>query len=75
MPNEREVHLLMDGRLISNLQIEPALKCGAENVIALDMNDFREPPVPGPEVDKLITFWDFQQAMALIEQGYEAMQK
>ena len=54
MPNEREVHLLMDGRLISNLQIEPALKCGAENVIALDMNDFREPPVPGPEVDKLI---------------------
>jgi NTE family protein len=55
MPNEREGHLLMDGGLISNLPIEPALKCGAEAVIALDLNDLREPPLPGPEIGKLIT--------------------
>ncbi|MFL7893182.1 MAG: patatin-like phospholipase family protein [Anaerolineales bacterium] len=55
MPNKRGEHLLMDGGLISNLPIEPALKCGAEKIIALDLNDLREPPLPGPEVGKLIT--------------------
>jgi len=55
MPNEHEGHLLMDGGLISNLPIEPALKCGAEAIIALDLNDLREPPLPGPEIGKLIT--------------------
>lgn len=55
MPNERDGHLLMDGGLISNLPIEPALKCGAEKIIALDLNDLREPPHVGPEVGKLIT--------------------
>ena len=55
MPNERDGHLLMDGGLISNLPIEPALKCGAEKIIALDLNDLREPPLAGPEIGKLIT--------------------
>lgn len=55
MPNERDGHLLMDGGLISNLPIEPALKCGAGKIIALDLNDLREPPLAGPEVGKLIT--------------------
>lgn len=55
MPNARDDHLLMDGGLISNLPVEPALRCGAEEIIALDLNDLREPPVPGPEIGKLIT--------------------
>ena len=55
MPNEREDQLLMDGGLISNLPIEPALNSGAEAIIALDLNDLREPPLPGPEMGKLLT--------------------
>jgi NTE family protein len=54
MPNEREGHLLMDGGLISNLPIEPAVKNGAEEIIALDLNDLREPPVPGFEIGNLL---------------------
>lgn len=54
MPNKRGEHLLMDGGLISNLPIEPALKNGAESIIALDLNDLREPPISGPEIGKLI---------------------
>ena len=76
MPNERDGHLLMDGGLISNLPIEPALKCGAEKIIALDLNDLREPPLVGPEVGKLITKLLFAVAkrqmeleMALAEQS------
>lgn len=55
MPNTRENQLLMDGGLVSNLPIEPALKSGAGKIIALDLNDLREPPLPGPEVGKLLT--------------------
>lgn len=54
MPNKRGEHLLMDGGLISNLPIEPALENGAESIIALDLNDLREPPISGPEIGKLI---------------------
>lgn len=54
MPNAREGNLLMDGGLISNLPIQPALKAGAESIIALDLNDLRDPPLPGPEVGKLL---------------------
>ena len=55
MPNARGDLLLMDGGLISNLPVEPALRCGAEQIIALDLNDLRDAPVPGPEIGKLIT--------------------
>ena len=55
MPNARGDLLLMDGGLISNLPVEPALCCGAEEIIALDLNDLRDPPLPGPEIGKLIT--------------------
>lgn len=54
MPNARQGNLLMDGGLISNLPIQPALKAGAESIIALDLNDLRDPPLPGPEVGKLL---------------------
>ena len=55
MPNERGELLLMDGGLISNLPIEPAITSGAEGIIALDLNDLRDPPMPGPDIGKLIT--------------------
>jgi NTE family protein len=54
MPNARGDLLLMDGGLISNLPVEPVLCCGAEEIIALDLNDLRDPPLPGPEIGKLI---------------------
>jgi len=40
-PLEREDHLLVDGGLLSNLPIEPALSHGATEIIALDLADPR----------------------------------
>lgn len=54
-PHEREGSLLMDGGLVSNLPIEPAMKYGATDIIALDLIDLREPPVPGPGFGRLLT--------------------
>lgn len=43
-PHHRDGQLLMDGGVVSNLPIEPALACGATDIIALDLLDTREPP-------------------------------
>jgi NTE family protein len=43
MPVKRQGRYEMDGGLVSNLPIEPALKAGATRIIALDLIDTREP--------------------------------
>lgn len=43
-PQEQDGQLLMDGGVVSNLPIEPALSFGASEIIALDLLDTREPP-------------------------------
>jgi NTE family protein len=43
-PIEREGQLLIDGGLISNLPVEPAVTQGATEIIALDLADQREIP-------------------------------
>jgi NTE family protein len=43
-PIEKEGQLLIDGGLISNLPVEPAVKQGATEIIALDLTDQREIP-------------------------------
>jgi NTE family protein len=43
-PIEKEGQLLMDGGLISNLPIEPAVTQGATEIIALELTDPREVP-------------------------------
>jgi NTE family protein len=40
-PMDFDGHLLMDGGLLSVLPIEPALRCGATDIIALDISDHR----------------------------------
>lgn len=42
MPMERKDQLLIDGGMLSNLPIEPALLAGATEIIALDLKDPRE---------------------------------
>ncbi len=42
MPVRREERYLMDGGVVSNLPIEPALKMGATQIVALDLTDSRE---------------------------------
>lgn len=54
-PHECDGSLLMDGGVVSNLPVEPALKFGATDIIALDLIDLREPPVPGPGFGQLLT--------------------
>jgi len=44
-PLEVDGNFLMDGGLVSNLPIEPALKQGATQIIALDVADPRIPPL------------------------------
>jgi NTE family protein len=47
-PYERDGNLLMDGGVVSNLPIEPAMRFGATDIIALDLSDLREPKAPSP---------------------------
>jgi NTE family protein len=47
-PYERDGNLLMDGGVVSNLAIEPAMRFGATDIIALDLSDLREPKAPSP---------------------------
>lgn len=47
MPVQRQGRTLMDGAVVSNLPIEPALQAGAQEIIALDLMDLR--PTPGLE--------------------------
>ena len=42
MPVRTEDHYLVDGGMVSNLPVEPALKLGATEIVALDLNDSRE---------------------------------
>ncbi len=42
MPEHRQDRYLMDGGIVSNLPVEPALKVGATQIVALDLTDARE---------------------------------
>jgi predicted acylesterase/phospholipase RssA len=42
MPVKNETQYLMDGGVLSNLPIEPALRIGATQIVALDLLDARE---------------------------------
>jgi NTE family protein len=46
-PIARQSRWLVDGGVISNLPIEPAIRMGAEEIIALDLADFRDFPLEG----------------------------
>jgi NTE family protein len=43
LPKQHDGQQLMDGGVVSNLPIEPALTCGATEIIALDLLELREP--------------------------------
>jgi NTE family protein len=57
-PLEKGRQFLMDGGVVSNLPIEPALAQGAREIIALDLSDPREVPVDehgfGPFLSKIM---------------------
>lgn len=55
MPVHRQDRYLMDGGVVSNLPVEPALKLGATEIVALDLIDSRETPGQG---DRLRSFLD-----------------
>lgn len=111
-PIAKADQLLMDGGIVSNLPIEPAMNAGATDIIALDLHDPRslphEMPGFGPFLAKLlltmenrqmelelaiasarkiplryihltsptsIPLWDFSQAEALIQHGYQQAQR
>ena len=42
MPVRKQERYLMDGGVVSNLPVEPALKMGATEIVALDLTDSRE---------------------------------
>lgn len=54
-PFERESSLLMDGGVISNLPIEPAMTFAATDIIALDLSDLREPRAPSPRFGQFLS--------------------
>jgi NTE family protein len=111
-PITKADQLLMDGGIVSNLPVEPAMNAGATEIIALDLHDPRslhqEMPGFGPFLVKLlhtmehrqmelelaiasarkvplryihltspitVAMWDFSQAEALIQHGYEQAQR
>ena len=50
MPVRKQDRYLMDGAVVSNLPVEPALKFGATEIVALDLIDPREMPDVGDGV-------------------------
>jgi NTE family protein len=58
IPYERDNLLLIDGGIVSNLPIEPAMALGATEIIALDLADSKEPTTAnrgfGPLMSKLV---------------------
>jgi predicted acylesterase/phospholipase RssA len=42
MPVHKQECYMMDGGVVSNLPVEPALKLGATHIVALDLTDARE---------------------------------
>lgn len=46
-PRQREDQVLVDGGVVSNLPLEPALRLGATEIIALDLADSRDIPLTG----------------------------
>jgi len=58
MPVRKQERYLMDGGVVSNLPVEPALKAGATEIVALDLTDSRETIGQGDRVrgflDRLI---------------------
>ena len=42
MPVHKQERYLMDGGIVSNLPVEPAIKMGATHIVALDLTDSRE---------------------------------
>ena len=55
MPVRKQERYLMDGGVVSNLPVEPALKMGATEIVALDLTDSREMLGQG---DKVRVFLD-----------------
>jgi NTE family protein len=64
-PIEKEGQLLMDGGVVSNLPIEPAMSAGATEIVALDLHDPRslsqEMQGFGPFLAKLINTMEHRQ--------------
>ncbi len=58
MPVRKQDRYLMDGGVVSNLPVEPALRLGATHIVALDLTDAREVLGQGDQVhlffDRLI---------------------
>ena len=54
-PRENDGSLLMDGGVVSNLPVEPALRFGATDIIALDLIDFRETHAQGLGLGQLLS--------------------
>lgn len=59
VPIERDDRLLLDGGLVSNLPVEPALLAKPRQIIALDVQELRDIPADdngfGPLFNKLVT--------------------
>lgn len=60
-PLQKDGHYIMDGGVLSNLPIEPALSLGATEIIALDLDD----PRAIPENDNLFNLYFTKLAFAL----------
>jgi NTE family protein len=54
MPIKKQDHYQMDGALVSNLPIEPALTLGATEIVALDLIDSREMLASGDGVRRFL---------------------
>jgi NTE family protein len=54
-PIRKHERLLMDGGVVSNLPVEPAIRMGARQVVALDLMDTRE-MLQSP--NEIVTFFD-----------------